>query len=86
MRTVCSLPNELKENERIAAVLSAKLHKKVYLLPRIDSDTAEQLALRDKLMQKGVMPRKNPDFMIGGKLFKGKSMLDVKASDNDKII
>lgn len=79
-------PNELKENERIAAVLSAKLHKKVYLLPRIDSDTAEQLALRDKLMPKGVMPRKNPDFMIGGKLFEGKSMLDVKASDNDKII
>ena len=79
-------PNEVKENERIAAVLSAKLHKKVYLLPRIDSDTAEQLALREKLMPKGVKPRKNPDFMIDGKLFEGKSMLDVKPTDNDKIV
>lgn len=78
--------NELEENERIATFLTNKLHKKIYLLPRIDSDTAEQLALREKLIPKGVAPRKNPDFMIGGMLFEGKSMLKVKATDDDKKI
>ena len=78
--------NELEENKRLATFLTAKLHKKIYLLPRIDSDTTEQLALRERLIPNGVAPRKNPDFMIGGKLFEGKSMLDVKPTDDDKII
>ena len=78
--------NELEENERIATFLAGKLYKKIYLLPRIDSDTAEQLALREKLIPKGVAPRKNPDFMIGGMLFEGKSMLKVEPTDNDRKI
>ena len=78
--------NEVEENKRLAIFLTGKLHKKIYLLPRIDSDTAEQLALREKLIPKGVMPRKNPDFMIGGQFFEGKSMLEVKPSTDEKII
>ena len=78
--------NELEENERIATFLSQKLNKKIYLLPRINSDTEEQIKLREKLIPKGVQQRKNPDFMIGGMLFEGKSMLKVKPSNNDKKI
>ncbi|MBR5249527.1 MAG: hypothetical protein IKV28_02955 [Bacteroidales bacterium] len=78
--------NELEENERIATFLSQKLNKKIYLLPRINSDTEEQIKLREKLIPKGVQQRKNPDFMIGGMLFEGKSMIKVKPSNNDKKI
>ena len=78
--------NELEENERIATFLSQKLNKKIYLLPRINSDTEEQIKLREKLIPKGVQQRKNPDFMIGSMLFEGKSMVKVKPSDNDKKI
>ncbi len=78
--------NELEANKRVALFLSKKLNKKIYLLPRIGVDTEEQRALRNKLMPKGVIPNKNPDFMIGGNLFESKSMLGVKPTTNENII
>lgn len=77
--------NELEENTRIARFLTAKLHEKVFLLPRIDSNTAEQLILRKKLLPSGVFDKKNPDYMIGGKLFDAKSLMNIKPSDKKRV-
>lgn len=69
--------NEVDENERLAKFVSDKLKTKVYLLPRLDPKNPMQKSLRAKLLPSDVFERKNPDFLIGGKLFDGKSMLGM---------
>ena len=69
--------NEVEENERLAKFVSDKLKTKVYLLPRLDPMNPTQKALRAKLLPSDVFEGKNPDFLIGGKLFDGKSMLSM---------
>ena len=78
--------NELEDNLRIANFLSSKLKSKIYLLPRINSNTDEQLNLRNRLIPKGVASRKNPDFLIGKNIFEAKSMLEVTSVIDDKAI
>ena len=72
--------NEVEENERLAKFVSDKLKTKVYLLPRLDPMNPTQKALRAKLLPSDVFEGKNPDFLIGGKLFDGKSMLSMNRS------
>lgn len=74
--------NEVKENIRIAEFLVDKIGRKVYLLPRLDPKNPIEAPLRSILHPKGVPDKKNPDFYIGGKLFDGKSMMDVKETGN----
>ncbi|TGX82997.1 hypothetical protein E5358_04875 [Palleniella muris] len=74
--------DEKDENVRLAVFIHEKLGKKVYLLPRLDPKNAEQAALRPILHPDGVIPNKNPDYMIGGLLFDGKSMMNVEQSGN----
>lgn len=70
--------NELKENARLAAFVAGKLGRTVYLLPRLDPMNPIQARLRATLLPEGVIPGKNPDFLIGGRLFDGKSMLGIR--------
>ena len=76
--------NELEENTRLAKFLADKLGRKVWLLPRLDITNKEQAKLRGSLLPKGVKERKNPDFLIDGKLFDGKSMYGLRRDANLK--
>lgn len=77
-------PNEQEENKRIAKLISSTIGEQVYLLPRISSDTQEQLELRKKLLPNGVFNKKNPDFFIGGKFFEGKSMFKIEKAASQR--
>ena len=72
--------DEEAENVKLAKKMADFLKRKVYLLPRIDSNTPEQLALRKRLLPPGVPDRKNPDFFDGALLYDGKSMLNSMAT------
>lgn len=72
--------NELEGNERLAEFLQKKLGKNIYLLPRLDPTDPKLSPLRITLLPEGVFTNKNPDFLIGGKLFDGKSMMDFGAN------
>ncbi len=69
---------EIKENTRMANFLADKYNRKVYMLPRLDPRSAAQAPLRATLLPPGIYENKNPDFMIGGLLFDGKSMMSIK--------
>ena len=75
--------NEREENLRLAKFIVDHTGQRVYLLPRINSNTEQQLADRKKYMPPGVFDKKNPDFLIGGLLFEGKSMHKVKFTQNE---
>ena len=77
-------PNEQEDNKRIAKLISSTIGEQVYLLPRISSDTLEQLELRKKLLPNGVFNKKNPDFFIGGKFFEGKSMFKIEKAKSQR--
>lgn len=70
--------NEKEENERLAKFIADKLRSKVYLLPRLDPENPNQKALRSKLLPQGVFENKNPDYLIWGRLFDGKSMYGMR--------
>ena len=70
--------NEKEQNERLATFITNKIKSKVYLLPRLDPENPEQKALRSKLLPQGVFENKNPDYLIGGRLFDGKSMYGMR--------
>lgn len=76
--------NEVDENRRLAVFLTKKLCLKVYLLPRLDPQNPIQAPLRASLLPSGVKDRKNPDFYIGSLLFDGKSMMNIKRSEDSK--
>ena len=76
--------NEVKENKRLADFIVDKIGGKVYLLPRLDPQNPVQSALRATLLPADVFVNKNPDFLIGGKLFDGKSMMNVVRTSNKK--
>ena len=76
--------NEVDENRRLAVFLTKKLGLKVYLLPRLDPQNPIQAPLRASLLPSGVKDRKNPDFYIGSLLFDGKSMMNIKRSEDSK--
>ncbi len=76
---------ELDENKALAYFIYEKLGVKVYLLPCLDPKNPKKAALRTTLLPSGVFDGKNPDFYIGGKLFDGKSMMNMqKTKDPDK--
>lgn len=77
--------DEVEENLRMARMVSKETGKKVYLLPRLPSDTEEQLELRSKLIPKGVFDKKSPDFMIGGQIFEGKSIYRIIGDEINAI-
>lgn len=79
-------PNEIDENKRLANFVADKLGKKVYLLPRLDPTDPNEAPLRIVLLPPGVFEKKNPDFYIGGLLFDGKSMLNVKGDYHNAIL
>ena len=66
--------NELEENLRIAKRLADELKEKVYLLPRLDPSNPEQARLRLLLHPLGVPAGKNPDYLIGGRIYDAKVM------------
>lgn len=70
--------NKVKENKKSANFLAKKLGKKVYLLPRLEQNNKVQAPLRKTLLPPGVKEGKNPDYLIGGILFDGKSMMNIK--------
>ena len=67
---------ELEENLDLAKKTAAFLHRKVYLLPRIDSSTEAQRQERKEYMPRCVKEKKNPDFMVESYngLFDGKKL------------
>jgi hypothetical protein len=72
--------NEVANNLRLAEFLYSKLKTDIYLLPRIHPDLPNAEHLRAQYLPQGVPNGKNTDFMIGGKLFEGKSLLRIKKS------
>ena len=76
--------NELTDNKRLADFLVDKLKTKVYLLPRLEQTTEEGRRLRRLLLPDGVKEGKNPDFLINGLLFDGKSMYKLNRNANFK--
>lgn len=76
--------DELKENKRLANFIADKLNRKVYLLPRLEADSKAKGPLRSVLQPPGVFEKKNPDFLIGGLLFDGKSALGMEEVKNGK--
>ena len=76
--------NELDDNKRLAEFLADKLKTKVYLLPRLEQTTEQGRMLRRQLLPQGVKEGKNPDYLINGQLFDGKSMFGLKRDANAK--
>ncbi len=76
--------NEVDENKRLAAFIHKKIGNVVYLLPRLDPKNPVESALRSQLLPVGVPEGKNPDFLIGGMLFDGKSMMKLAESKDKK--
>ena len=76
--------NELADNVRLAKFVADKLNEKVYLLPRLDPNNPVQKKLRDTLLPPGVKENKNPDFLIKGKLFDGKSMYGMNRNATEE--
>ena len=76
--------NELADNKRLANFLADKPKTKVYLLPRLEQTMEEGRRLRHKLLPPGVKEGKNPDYLINGLLFDGKSMYGLKKDANMK--
>ena len=70
-------PNEVDANETLAVFLAKKLGRKVYLLPRLEQTNKRDLSLRKILLPPGVKKGKNPDYLIGGIIFDGKSMMNI---------
>lgn len=68
---------EWADNENLARFLASKLNKKIYMLPRLDPNDPHKGPLRDILLPPGIPAGKSPDYLIGGKTFDGKSMLDI---------
>ena len=76
--------NEVDDNKRLAAFVADKLKTNVYLLPRLDPSNPTESQLRSTLLPSGVFDKKNPDFLINGKLFDGKCMYDLDRRANQK--
>ncbi len=76
--------NEVEENTRLGKFLETKLKTDIYLLPRLDPKNPLEEKLRVELLPKGVKEGKNPDYLINGKLFDGKSMLGLDPDANIK--
>lgn len=70
------LKTELDENIRVAKILTEVLGEKVYLLPYVDPSDKDAKSRRAILHPPGVVERKNPDYLIGGRLFDAKVMKD----------
>ena len=70
--------DEWEHNENIAKFLTEKLNKKIYMLPRLNSNTLAEIELRKKFLPSNVAEKKNPDFYIGGRTFDAKSLYDLK--------
>lgn len=70
--------NEMDDNKRLAGFIADKLKTNVYLLPRLDPSNPQENILRPVLHPIGVFDKKNPDFLINGELFDGKSLYGVK--------
>ena len=68
---------EIEGNKATAKIISDGLGIKVYLLPCIDPRDKNLSSLRSVLHPPGVPEGKNPDFLIGGLLFDGKSLMDI---------
>lgn len=73
--------SELGENERLANIVINHLKVDVYILPLLDPKNKKLKALRPILLPEGVFDNKNPDFMINGLLFDGKSMMKIKKTN-----
>ena len=71
-------------NLKLAKKMSDFLKRKIYLLPRLDSNTPEQLELREKLLPAGVPDKKNPDFYDGIKLYDGKELMNFRGQSKDE--
>lgn len=69
---------EYKSNFRIATFIGNKIKDNVYMLPLLDPSNEKLTALRKSLLPRGVYDGKNADFLILGKIFEAKSMLDIK--------
>ncbi len=69
---------ESKENKNMAKVIARNIKGKVFMLPRIDPSEPNARELRDRLLPNNVYENKSPDYLIKGKLFEGKSMLNFE--------
>lgn len=77
--------NELRDNLRVGRFISNKIKDKVWLLPRLDPKNVRQAELRSKLLPRGVYEGKNPDFLIQGKLFEGKSLFGLHNYEREYV-
>lgn len=75
-------PEELADNLEIAKKVADLIDEKVYLLPRLEQTTPTQRELRQLLLPAGINEGKNPDFLIGGKLYDAKSLYGYNAGIN----
>ena len=74
---------ESKENKNMAKVIARNIKDKVFMLPRIDPKAPNANELRNRLLPENVFERKSPDYLIQGKLFEGKSMLNFEGDPTD---
>jgi hypothetical protein len=76
---------ETADNLQTAEFISKKLKVKVFLLPTLNPQNPTEAVLRSKYSVRGTFPNKNPDFLIAGKLFDGKNMLNITVKEKDRI-
>ena len=75
---------ELKQNINIAKRIARALNVPVYLLPRIERDQIDTLMMRLEYLPKNVKKDKCPDFLINGKIFEAKAMINFKGDVNSR--
>ena len=78
-------PEELADNLDLAKRTADLLEERVYLLPRLNPNNPTEFKLRDLLLPEDVYKDKNSDFLIGGKLYEGKTLYKFSGgNDRDK--
>ena len=76
---------ERAENIRLATFLAEKTKETVFILPIIQPSMKNSKALREKYFPIGVKENKNPDFYFRGRFVDGKSMTNIKFTDDEEI-
>lgn len=77
--------NEYRANLQTAIFLKEKMKVPVWILPRLNSNTEQDLNMRNRLLP-FAKPKKNPDFLIGGRTFDAKDMFNIEAKEKESVI
>lgn len=75
---------ELDQNIKIAKRIARALNTRIYLLPRIERNQINTKIMRLKYLPRGIKDNKCPDFMINGKIFEAKAMINFNGNPNSR--